>query len=448
MTEPRTEQSDAANPTVIYRPYFVAGLLVILTAGATWGAYLLWRIGFEGSFTGVSVHDVNAHGQAQIFGWVGLFMMGFGYQAFPYFWRSRLVKPGLAIVALVLMLLGVVIRSLSMPAVALPGATVFALVGGLCQIIAIAIFTGQILLTFYHGQARFSPVVGFIMLALTWFVLQAIGCTWHTWMLMTASSREAMLWYVATYQAPLRDIQIHGLALFMILGVSMHQLPRWFRLPRTPHRIAWIALVLMTVAVILEALAFIAWRWTEQQALAGLLPLAWLMLTVGVMMIILPWRLWKPTAKRDRTLKFIRAGYAWLVVSLLMLLLLPVYQWISGIAFSHAYYGAIRHAITVGFISMMIMGVSVKVVPMFRGVAMDRLTPLWGPFILVNTGCLLRVSLQTLTDWHDLFFMLVGISGVLEVMGLALWAGHLLTLIYHSKWARQQPIYSRQPAPA
>ena len=67
----------------IYRRYFLGAIVLILTAGASWGAWLLWQIGFAGKFTGISIHHVNAHGHAQIYGWVGLFVMGFAYQAFP-----------------------------------------------------------------------------------------------------------------------------------------------------------------------------------------------------------------------------------------------------------------------------------------------------------------------------------------------------------------------------
>jgi uncharacterized protein involved in response to NO len=113
-----------------------------------------------------------------------------------------------------------------------------------------------------------------------------------------------------------------------------------------------------------------------------------------------------------------------------MLLLLPVYQLASGVPFSHAYYGAIRHAITVGFISLMIMGVSARVVPTLRGVHPKALGSLMGPFLLVNTGCLLRVSLQTLTDWHPVFFAAVGVSGLFELTGLAWWGGEMLRLMF------------------
>ena len=69
------------------------GIVLILTAGATWGAWLLWQIGVAGRFTGASLHHVNAHGHAQIYGWVGLFIMGFAYQAFPRMWHVDLVAP-------------------------------------------------------------------------------------------------------------------------------------------------------------------------------------------------------------------------------------------------------------------------------------------------------------------------------------------------------------------
>jgi hypothetical protein len=45
-----------------------------------------------------------------------------------------------------------------------------------------------------------------------------------------------------------------------------------------------------------------------------------------------------------------------------------VYLAATHTPFSHAYYGSIRHAITVGFASQMIMGVAAYVVPALRGV--------------------------------------------------------------------------------
>src|SRR5262249_28313729 len=92
---------------------------------------------------------------------------------------------------------------------------------------------------------------------------------------------------------------------------------------------------------------------------------------------------------------------------------------------SHAYYGATRHGITVGFVSLMIVGVAAKVVPTLNGVPARSLPALWVPFILLNVGCALRVVGQTLTDVVPAAFPVTGVSGVLEVTGLAVWGAHL-----------------------
>jgi uncharacterized protein involved in response to NO len=135
-----------------------------------------------------------------------------------------------------------------------------------------------------------------------------------------------------------------------------------------------------------------------------------------------------------------------------MLVLLPAYQFgllrafapdshAAEIGFSHAYYGAIRHAATVGFISMMILGVAAKFVPVFSGIDGRTLPKLWVPFVLLNTGCTLRVTFQTLTDFTSLAFPIAGISGLLEVTALALWGVHLACLM------RQRAVAERTMSP-
>jgi hypothetical protein len=52
----------------IHRPVVRAGIAVVLTLGAAWGALILVRIAELKSFTAILVHEINAHGHAQIFG--------------------------------------------------------------------------------------------------------------------------------------------------------------------------------------------------------------------------------------------------------------------------------------------------------------------------------------------------------------------------------------------
>jgi hypothetical protein len=154
------------------------------------------------------------------------------------------------------------------------------------------------------------------------------------------------------------------------------------------------------------------------------------MLVIAVWIVVVPWKLWRQVPEPDRSTKFIRTAYLWLAASLLLLLLLPLYQKLVHIPFSHAYYGAIRHAITVGFISMSIMGYGSKVVPVLCGRDWRKLDSLWVPFLLINAGCFVRVSTQILTDWNQSYFAVIAISGLCEVTALTIWGLSLLKLMW------------------
>jgi len=442
MPEPAPPLAAAAPAAAVdiplpHRPYFLAAIATVLTAGASWGAWLLWSIGFAGDFTGISLHHVNAHGHAQIFGWVGLFVMGFGYQMLPRLWHAPAAAPRGAGTALGLMLSGLVLRTAGMSAPAAGWAPPAALGGGALEIAAIGVFAGHLAGTLRAARRPLEPWAAFVLAGLGFFVLQAVLSVWHMHRLMIAPDRDALVAQVATWQAPLRDLQVHGLALCMILGVNLRLLPILYDRAPAPTRRAWIAFGLVVGAICGEVTLFLAYRISGSHHVAALLLVPWLMLAAGCLLIGLSFRFWKPMVGIGggpcRSAKFIRAAWGWLALSLGMLLLLPAYQAASGIPFSHAYYGAIRHAITVGFVSLMIMGIAARIVPMLADVDHRTLPGLWAPFVLVNLGCLLRVSTQTLTNWHPLFFGVIGVSGMLEVAGLALWGAHLAAVMLGSR---------------
>jgi len=401
----------------VHHQYFAAAIATVVTVGAGWGVWLLFQVGLAGRFTGISLQDVNAHGQAQIDGWVGLFIMGFALQMFPPVWHARLAGRRWRLVPLALMLAGVVIRSVAMSVPLGAVAPPLALVGSTLQLAATALFAGMLVLTFRRSLEPIQPWMGFVFLAVGCFVAQALFDGWHTWRTQVAPGREALLAQVATFQAPLRDLQIHGLALCMILGVSQRFFPPFLGIPETGWRRGWLGLGAVGAGLLLESTLFVALRLTGDHRWAAGLYLGWLLLAAGAVAVAWPWRLWRATGRNGRSATFIRFGYAWLGMSLLMLLLLPAYQAASGLPFSHAYYGAIRHAVTVGFVSQMIVGVSTLVVPVTPRTATLRPT-----LVLLNLGCFLRVTLQIASDWAPAAFRVIGASGVLELLGLLLWA--------------------------
>jgi hypothetical protein len=436
MEQPTGEDAVVHKADAIYRPFFRAGIAVVLTLGAAWGAYLLWRIGMEGSFAAAGIHEINAHGHAQIFGWVGLFVMGFAYQAFPRFKHADLAYSGLAFASLWLMLAGLVGRSLGQPLAGVLGWAWLPAVGGsVLEIIAIVLFAWVIAATWRRSGKPLAGYDYYIGCALFWFVVQAIYESAYLIATLNAADTEKLIDLVATWQGPLREIQIHGFALFMILGVSQRLFPHMYGFP-TPHsRTSWRALLLLNAAVLGEVAGMILMR-TQGHAWAILTYLSILWLAGAVISLVRDWRIFSAAPESDRSLKFLRTAYAWLLVSLGMLVLVPLHKFVlvplwapdsnaAEIGFSHAYYGAIRHAITVGFVSLMIVGVAAKVVPTLNGVDVRALSSLWGPFVLINAGCALRVSGQTLTDFAPASFPVTALSGILEVLGLGWWGLHL-----------------------
>lgn len=430
---PVIEQAELGD--TIYRPFFKAGIGVVLTLGAAWGAYLLVRIALGGSFTAAGMQEINAHGHAQIFGWVGLFVMGFAYQAFPRFKHASLAYPRLALATFWMLLAGLIVRSVGQYFAAAHAWAWWGAVGASClEVTAIAAFVGVILITWRRSGKPLVFYDYYIISALVWFVVQAVYESVYL-TVTAAASGERLIELVSTWQGPLRDVQIHGFAMLMIFGVSQRIFHHFYGLPQINERLSLIGLVLVNAAIAGEVAGLFMMK-AVGHAWAALWYGSVLLLLATAAVLVKSWHLYAHSDEADRNLKFLRAAYVWLFVSLSMLALLPVYQYVllpsfaatseaARIGFSHAYYGATRHAITVGFISLMIVGVAAKVVPTLNGVAAASLSRLWLPFVLINTGCAMRVIGQTLTDFAPHAYTCAGISGLLEVSGLAIWGAHL-----------------------
>jgi hypothetical protein len=83
--------------------------------------------------------------------------------------------------------------------------------------------------------------------------------------------------------------------------------------------------------------------------------------------------------------------------------------------------GAYRHAITVGFITTIIMGVAYRVLPVFNGTSLYSNGLMRVSFFLILIGNIIRVGFQLGTGSQGKpVFAIMGISGYLEVVALAI----------------------------
>src|SRR5262249_45674458 len=167
-----------------------------------------------------------------------LFVMGFACQAFPRFKHTTLAHPRAAYVSLDLMLVGIVARSVCEPLASVNLAAGAVAVGAsMLEVVAISLFVWVIVRTLLGAAAPREAYDYYILSALGWFVVQAVYEA--VYLVATASAADDQLVpLVATWQGALREIQIHGFALLMILGVSQRFFHNFYVLPAPSRRVS------------------------------------------------------------------------------------------------------------------------------------------------------------------------------------------------------------------
>jgi len=427
----------------IYRRFFKAGIAITLTVGVLWGAINLLEIALDKDLLQPRlVPSIHAHAHAMIFGWVGLFVMGFAYQSFPRFKFTTLWRLGLANLTFFLMLVGIGARmgaELLQPA---PLGLGLGVLSAGVEFAAISLFVLIILRTARQSMEPRSAYERFIFGAFFWFLVQAIFSAVFFFAKATAASQEQLVHRIALLDAPLRDVQLFGFAALIIAGVSQRFVPAVYGLSRPSRDRQKLIFTLMNASLTLDVMSYIGLLSFGNLYFAAGLEISYLLMVVWAVLLVRQLGVFSTPARSDRSWKFIRAAYTWLLFSMVMMPLFMVYGALTHQVFSHAYWGAHRHAFTVGFVSLMIVGVASRVVPILAGVDANRSSSLWGPFILLNVGCAVRVFFQILTDFvPNLAYPLIGASGFVEFTALAWWGiglwrimnlaktrhGHLLT---------------------
>src|SRR5690349_18646007 len=99
----------------LYKPFVRAALITVLRVGCTLGAINLAVMGFGADLNAVWTPLIQAHGYAQMFGWVGLFIMGVAYHTIPRFYLRPLSRPELVLPSFALCAAGVVLRFAAQP---------------------------------------------------------------------------------------------------------------------------------------------------------------------------------------------------------------------------------------------------------------------------------------------------------------------------------------------
>ena len=416
ITKPQTEH--------VYEIFVKTAIIIVLSTGCLYGASLLAYTAFRNSLSSVAWILTETHGDTQVYGWVGLFIMGISYFALPKFWNSMLYSSPLAYKSFFLMVAGIFLSFVFKTISYYSGISILkipVLIGGIFQVASIAIFIYVTCRTYFSSEKeKYEVYEGFLLSSYLWFILQAIAFValyFHFTVVGNTSIPEV-------FKDPIRHIQIMGFACMVIIGIFTKTLPIFLGIQEPNKKISTYVLYILNISIALRTISGFYREYTDN--LYGFFNAVFLISgileTVGVFLFIYSLNLFdsKKVIKNNPNLpmgfrKYIRAALIWLFVSESALLSFTIYETLSGERTSHALFGAYRHAIFIGFISMMILGCASKMIPLSKGVKLCSTKLLDATFVLINIGCLFRVVAQPVSaHLYPQVYAFMGISGFIE----------------------------------
>lgn len=436
---------------VLYRPFFLGGVAFALVPGVILGLYLVTRAWVGGSLVAPPINFINAHAHSMVAGFVGMFIMGFGYQALPRFKHATLWRPALALFSFVLMTFGVLSRVTGELFALDTASGLFSysaawlglsLAGAAMEATALALFGVILWRTYAAARVTWAAYDRYVFAAASWMVLGSVASAAHLIAITTSAGFGELIPRIAVVQEPLRMIQLLGCAVILILGVMQRFLPPVFGFA-DPGQVAtrrWFWP--LNLSLVGMAVAF-PWAMAIKRGLASGPPsvrvletvywLGLLVFSAASLRILAGFKAWRRPAGQDRSIKFVRAAHLWLAVTLLLWLAEPLY--IAGVLghFGHGYHGAVRHTLTLGFIAQMIVAISLKVVPTLRGANAAALGRQRATFVMLNAAVLLRLAGETALDFTPAAFAVLGAGSALAALALLTWGIHVGGLLVRAR---------------
>jgi len=435
----------------IYEKFIKTAIVIALTTGCVYGAFMLFYMGLKHSLYAVSKVLIETHGHTQIFGWCGLFIMGVSYFVIPRFYAIKLYSGRLANLSFYFMVIGILLvfffRTF-LPILNSPLFKLLIIAGCLLEILAVLIFLFVALKTILSAEKQeLETYEGFLISGYLWFLVQTLVLTGATVYMLKVG--ETVLPHILIY--PLRHIQVMGFITLVIFGVLSRTIPAFLGLKTPNAKLNLLIMLGLNFSIILRATSqplmayFVDTNLPVYNIFSSLFFTSGCLEFVFVLFFLYNLNIFtKPEVDfsgmeiEKSYEKFVWAGIAWLVFAEASMLVFTFSE-VAGTPVSHALIGAYRHAVTVGFISMMIFGFASRIIPISQGIKLHSYTMLTKIFILINVGCAIRVIFQPVAvhTGSASAFLLMGISGFIECLAILLFGINIWKTINEGKRGTQ-----------
>ncbi len=410
----------------IYEKFVKTALILTLTVGVTFGAIILTYIAIKSDFNSIYYALIQAHGHAQIYGWVGLCIMGFALYIIPRVKNTELKHRKLANICYGFIIIGISLRTIVQP---IPyNAIRFLLpLSAIFESLSICLFAFIILRTILSSKEKIGIFDKFFKAGIIWFLIATFMNLGMMYDLYNHSHYEIP----RAVFSPYIHLYLFGFVFMFIFAINIRTVYAFLDIKPVRERAVNLTFWIMNISVpiyyathMLADKSVVALRFSQ----VVVFPIAF-----AIIAFIYGLRIFERSTKElhdiimDRSYaKTIRTAYIWLIVSVIILLAMPFLG--HGTEVQKRFHGSLNHALTVGFITMMIIGYASKMIPTFKGINMHSIKLSNITFILLNMGCFLRVFSQILvgtSGGKPLFYATLGTSGWFELAALGIFGYNL-----------------------
>jgi len=389
--------------------YISTGLIFMLLPGTFLGVWNLLQISGRQSILLVSAAWLQAHGHAQVFGWIGSFILGIGFYSVPKLRVSKKPAFWAAWTCWAMWTVGVAMRWFANIyefhwRVLLPFSAALELVAFLIFLRAVSRHRpGD------AGKTRLEPWVWVVISASLGLLLSLLAnlaaCAY-----LSAIGRSPALSHVLDQRYIV--LITWGFMVPFVWGFSSRWMPVFLGLKAVRFRLLFGALAVNFAGVVMS---LVGW---EAQATA--------LFVAAALLAIAALRIFEAAVQEPKTRGvhrsfpfFVRMAYAWLLAASLLGVAAALWDRAGGI------WGASRHALTVGFIAVMVLCIGQRILPAFAGMRRLWSTRLmFAGLFLLAVGCILRVSNEVLAyeSYANWAWSVLPASAFLELAGITAFA--------------------------
>ncbi len=409
------------NKSWMLRAWILSGLFFMALPGTLLGFSNLMAISAHHGLGSMPAAWMEGHGHAQMFGWIGSFILGIGFYSQPVR-RTGLRDP---IACFVLWTAGVLLRWVG---------NIYEwhwrsllVVSSALELAAVLLFLSA---ASHHKRSEAE---------------KAKNKGMEPWMIAVLLSTAALTAAVIFNFVECMRLALNGttpsfphvldqkyLVLLgwgflgpVVWGFSARWLPAFLAIAQPRVRALQSALILDVCGVL--------------AGIAGWLPVATVLIAVSAITVVFALHLAERPHGHAKVLGihpsfpyFIRIAYAWLVIAGGMSIWAALADHHGGI------WGASRHALTVGFAATMVFSIGPRILPHFCGVTRLFSTRLMlASLLLLQVGCTLRVSSEPLAyeGFSTFAWNVLPVSGMLELTGVLIFALNIAATILFGRSA-------------